>query len=293
MLTDGSNVLNGLQIITQYTGWFRIYQIDYVSADDYTPTYTATDNLSSISLDESGSTATVTASLSSYCDGEIGGGFSYNVTVTSSNPSVISVSGTTLKPLSVGDSTITVTYSDKNGNTLKTDSQPIHVATYAEQLAETLGENELVNWDNANYKFFVSDTTVPGRSMEKESYTPSVDTGARSYKFVPPTATNGSGRTILFPVQNTYTEGYVKIDLKAQSGNIPAYTNAITIYKVGVTSANNFALRVNGSGTNTMSIYVPVSALVDSENKLNGLQIVMTMGVWIHIKTISYSATNS
>ena len=55
---------------------------------------------------------------------------------------------------------------------------------------------------------------------------------------------DGSGRTITFPVQNTYTDGYVKFKLCSQGGNTFAGYMILSVYKIGETNKNNFVIWV-------------------------------------------------
>jgi hypothetical protein len=126
--------------------------------------------------------------------------------------------------------------------------------------------------------------------MAKETYTPELNTSAQFYNYAPE-GNAGTGRTITFPKQNTYTEGYVKITVIRQAGNFPSYA-FVDIYKVCETGANNYVMKVTGNDAlkdkQTVDLYVPVSDLVDSENKLNGLQIIAAGTGWLRISTISY-----
>lgn len=270
MLTNAEGVLEGVQLILFGGSWYNIRHIDYVPAGDYTPTYSATTNLSSISLRQGGGAQTVTASISAYCGAAIGAGLNYSVSVTSSDTSVATVSGTTLTPVAGGDTTVTVTFSDNNGNILTTEQQVIHVTSFAEQVAATLGENEFVNWTSTvQVSEFLSDTTVAAYAGKEKSaqHHPSY----KCYQFYSSDNTY-VGHNIEFAKKEVYTEGYIKLGLLTQRGGTGAF-----IYKYGATADEPvYTVAASAFTSNTrIEVYVPISDLVNESGVLEGIQIVM------------------
>lgn len=294
-LTNEQGVLTGVQILAAGLGWLRIETIEYVEQSEYTPTYSVSDNLSAISVAEGGGAQTVNAALI-YDEMTVGAAFVYTASLHSDDESVATVSGMQIVPVSSGDVDVTVTLKDGQGNILASDTKAITVKPLSETLASTLTEGQLVNWNTTLYENMVSDTTVAGRSMASETYTPFIsayDASSGYYDFVP-AGGNGSGRTITFPEQKVYTDGYVKFKFVNQSGNFPAWA-FIEIYKYGETSASNCALKVTGNDAElnnqqTAYVYVPVSSLTDADGVLRGVQILAAGTGWFQIWNIDYVA---
>ncbi len=276
-LTNENGVLEGIQIVSLHTGWLRIYEMSYVPANEYTATYTVTTNLDEIAIKQGGSSATVTASVSAYDGASIGAGFGYSVELVSSNTDAATVSGMTVTPVNGGDTTLTLTIKDKNGNVLDVVESEIHVDTYADQIASTLGENELVNWKSSLQKELITDTTI-STYANKELNPVQHGDPYYTYQFYSADRVDSNtnayvGHNIEFAKKNTYSSGVVEITILSQRG-----AKTANIYKFGETNADNIVQSCYlASGNTKYTFQIPVKNLVNEDGVLEGMQIVINL----------------
>lgn len=294
MLTNEEDLLCGLQIAVAGGGWTQIHEIYYVPEAEYQPTYTVSHNLLDLALAEGGSEKTVTATML-YDGMMVGSQFNYTATLSGDNDQVALVSGMKVTPVKEGEVTLTLTLKDKDDNDLASVSEKLSVTSLYDTITSTLGENEFVNWDNQLYMNYVSEGTVTGSQID-ERYADQIksDDLGNYFVFVPYNSDPGTGKTITFPVQKVYTDGYVELTfLKEKNGNF-AYYEFITIYKYGETDPKNYVLKGYGTDgysmkdTNVVTLRVPVGLLTDDQGVLKGLQFMAGYCGYLHVYSIKY-----
>ncbi len=276
MLTNSEDILQGIQITAEGLGWLRIENIEYVAENAHTPTYGVMENIDSLTFALGGSSQTVSVSLK--YDGMTAGlSFDYTAELSSSNQTVATVSGLSITPVYSGSSDITLTIKDGSGATIATATKSITIASYAEMMGDTLGENELVNWKSSLQQELVTDTTISeyaGKLTNKQYH----GDPYYCYQFKSIDAVDSStdayvGLNIEFAVKNSYTKGYVEFKITSQRGSKTAY-----IYKFGETNAENIVQSCfMASGNVEYTFKVPVTDLLNDQDKLDGIQIVINL----------------
>lgn len=281
-LVDTDNLLKGVQIAVRYG---KIYICDISYDADYVA-YAISENISSLTI-ENGKSYDVSASV--LLNGETVNGADIRYSVA--DESVLTIANGKLTAHKTGGTAVTIFYYDTDGESVLYSKEITLTVlkSITEQIADTLSENELALFNSALYAHTLSDLTVNGYNnpQTNEDYQIQWAQGNPLYKLV--ANANGTGHTVTFVKQNTYTDGYLRIRVNFDNA-YGVNGKSLYIFRFGEVDATKH-IKFTNFTIGQQYIYVPMSALVDENDILKGIQFSFTGGTWSYIGEMTYVET--
>ncbi|MBQ8284530.1 MAG: hypothetical protein IJX75_05505 [Clostridia bacterium] len=284
-LANADGVVEGLQFAFTTGGWKMISRMFYDS--DYVD-YRLTENLSGLTIVE-GNEYDLTASIA--LDGETieNADLRYSV----ENEECLTIENGKLTAIQRGITTVTIEYYDATGACVFEKNIDVQVyKPIMEQIADSLGENEVFMWNSKLYEYAMSALTVDKYNSDPASWG-LYNTDVKSYSCVRiNVATNGSGFKLTFPKEREYTTGCLRIRLIFDSDGQGA-SSTLKIFRYDETDSANGWTFTGFKGGNENFVYIPVALLANTDGTIDGLQFAFTTGGWKMFSDITYLPNHS
>ena len=176
----------------------------------------------------------------------------------------VKLEGNILTATASGSATVTATVGTKTA-TVEIEVEK----TVKEKIAEGLTGNQIANFNTADYAQLFSKATVDKYNVDTAT-TMEFASAHNCYRYAD-VQWNGTAFKIDFPVVKEYTEGYLVITISFNNEN-QAINGKFHVFNYDETNGNN-AITFGSFVKEATRVYVPMSALVDNDNMLKGVQI--------------------
>ena len=158
-----------------------------------------------------------------------------------------------------------------------------------DNLSASLEENEIATFDSEGYSATLSSLLFDGYNnpQENSSWQAQWVAGTTLFKYVP--NWEGTGYRVTFPKQDTYTEGYLRILVNFDNEDALS-GKKLYVFKYNQTDSTKPVMKFENFSVGRQYVYVPMSALVDSDKVLRGIQFSFTGGGWTYFGEMTYDA---
>jgi hypothetical protein len=193
----------------------------------------------------------------------------------------ITLDGLTVKATTAGEATVTATVGSKTVTVTITVEQSVK-----DKIAATLKGDQIANFNTADYAALFSAATI--NQHNKNGFKPMTFIGVPHNCYEYSDVNYGTAVKIDFPEEKTYNEGYLVLKLsfnnERQAQNIKIY-----VYSYDETDGSK-GVELSKFIVEEHKVYVPMSAIVDENNLLKGIQIAWDgWGGKAYLRGIEYS----